>query len=789
MPVFLNPWALAGLTAIAIPLAIHLIRLRKREFEVPSLLLFTNFRKPSRKREIENVILMILRCLLIVCLVLLLARPVFRVRGESPSFRPEDSILVILFDNSVASAETFDGQRQFDSMKERLSEFLRTLPPDAKLILCGTVPGSTPSALMSPRNTLSLLESMESFFPVLPDYPGALQKIREILEKNADAFRTFALLFACPPLRESIRNLAAGAEEQGLSQNAWNALLPRTDSLPDPYLISAERIRDERNPGIRVFFTGDHTRLANAVLTVSEHGGKERNDRFSIPPEQIPDGKTEIPESRLSVDLRAPLVLGISSSSGKEGASGDRHALISPLAEYFLAPDDGGKKKTHTLILHDGSPESRSAVLLLHAALKNAETVATSSIGGKSAGEGEDGLGEGQRLLETFNYSSALSRMQTDSPDQIILPPVRSSNELLERLLEKAVSDGKTLMLFPQPGLPGFRVPGVEEKLQIRSLEPLRFGAPRKVELVQTPEIRREFFPLFSKGFSLASVEELIPFAEEKNDSILFRAGNKALLSRRPLPNGAELILWAVPFRNPPLTLVMNPLFPALLEKLLPAGQTLPDGQFQCTDLLSPADFLPLGKNGGFLTLHLPGGKSEKIRALPDSVEIPSFDLSQPGFYEFSSASEKNSASSPGKNSGKGKRGALETKTGVEERIIAVNCRRLPSNGAGREEIARILGLPSENEWIPSYRTLRSAPLPGAGAQAQTPEEAGRPPTVPAGEGEETSHGKDGKDGEMYFPVGFSALLLAAVLGAEMLFASMAGSSGGRKRRKEEWTA
>ncbi len=74
--------------------------------------------------------------------------------------------------------------------------------------------------------------------------------------------------------------------------------------------------------------------------------------------------------------------------------------------------------------------------------------------------------------------------------------------------------------------------------------------------------------------------------------------------------------------------------------------------------------------------------------------------------------------------------------------------------------------------------------LPGGKAEALPDADA---PAAAAAKGNDEI--KDEKDGNMHFPVGFMALLLASVLGAEMLFAAAAGKSGGGRKGKEEWTA
>ena len=65
---FLHPWALTGILAIGIPIAIHLIRERRKIAVVPSLLLFTNMKRITSRRKLENLFLLFLRLALSVVL-------------------------------------------------------------------------------------------------------------------------------------------------------------------------------------------------------------------------------------------------------------------------------------------------------------------------------------------------------------------------------------------------------------------------------------------------------------------------------------------------------------------------------------------------------------------------------------------------------------------------------------------------------------------------------------------------------------------------------------------------
>ena len=129
---FLHPWALAGVIAVAVPVAIHLIRERRRIAVVPSLLLFTNMRKITSRRKLEELILLILRCLAILLIVLLLAVPCLPREADASgaSGTAAGITLGILMDDTPLSEATIRGCRVFDKMKENALRRIRALSPD-----------------------------------------------------------------------------------------------------------------------------------------------------------------------------------------------------------------------------------------------------------------------------------------------------------------------------------------------------------------------------------------------------------------------------------------------------------------------------------------------------------------------------------------------------------------------------------------------------------------------------------------------------------------------------------
>src|ERR1041384_8454037 len=77
---FLAPLFFIGAAAIALPIIFHLIRRASREKQVFSSLLFLQPTPPrlTRKSRLENILLLILRCAVLLLLATAFARPLFK---------------------------------------------------------------------------------------------------------------------------------------------------------------------------------------------------------------------------------------------------------------------------------------------------------------------------------------------------------------------------------------------------------------------------------------------------------------------------------------------------------------------------------------------------------------------------------------------------------------------------------------------------------------------------------------------------------------------------------------
>jgi hypothetical protein len=105
---FLAPLFLAGALAVAAPILFHLIRRSVREKAIFSSLMFLTPSPPrtTRKRKLEHLWLLVLRCLILLALAAGFARPFFAKDVTPPDAAGARKQLVILIDTSASMRRT-----------------------------------------------------------------------------------------------------------------------------------------------------------------------------------------------------------------------------------------------------------------------------------------------------------------------------------------------------------------------------------------------------------------------------------------------------------------------------------------------------------------------------------------------------------------------------------------------------------------------------------------------------------------------------------------------------------
>lgn len=124
---FLNPLLLAGIGAVSAPIIIHW--LNRRQFIkvrwAAMRFLQTSVTQNRRRLQLEDLILLILRCLLIALVALALARPVTNLLVTSA---PPPQTVMIVLDHSMSMGTTEGAQSTFKQAVQWVDTYIANLP-------------------------------------------------------------------------------------------------------------------------------------------------------------------------------------------------------------------------------------------------------------------------------------------------------------------------------------------------------------------------------------------------------------------------------------------------------------------------------------------------------------------------------------------------------------------------------------------------------------------------------------------------------------------------------------
>src|SRR5690606_31937614 len=121
---------IAGLGAVAVPILIHLLsRQRKKPIEWAAMrFLLEAFRKQKRRLQLEQLILLAVRCLILALLGAALARPILNAAGVLSA--AGDRVVFLIIDDGLASGiEYADGETALQRQVEQAKAIINSLGP------------------------------------------------------------------------------------------------------------------------------------------------------------------------------------------------------------------------------------------------------------------------------------------------------------------------------------------------------------------------------------------------------------------------------------------------------------------------------------------------------------------------------------------------------------------------------------------------------------------------------------------------------------------------------------
>jgi hypothetical protein len=324
-------WTAAGL--VSVPILIHLFfRRRHRVVRWAAMhFLLAALKKQRRRIQVENLLLLILRCAVIALLGLALARPAISSAALNP-FGGIARSVVLVVDTSASMGAQHTGRNALDRARERAGKFLGQLPADAQVTLLVTrddLAGGTPRALIEkakPGDVRARLSTLSLAYG-----PNRLDEVFRLTARNLDRMSGRKLVVFVTDLqrRDWIENevrrdglyraLAAlqGAEEE--VERPPVTVLDVGQGDPPNVVVSEFTIRDGREA-----FAGE---LVGLGATLINYGPDEVQGTLTLFRASGDAGQWEKKEA---LDVLVPATRGVGNPQPHETAF---HEMLPPKSE------------------------------------------------------------------------------------------------------------------------------------------------------------------------------------------------------------------------------------------------------------------------------------------------------------------------------------------------------------------------------------------------------------------------------------------------------------------------
>lgn len=181
--------AAGGAAAVSVPIAIHLLsRFRRQPRQWAAMrFLIEAIRRQRRRIQLEQLLLLLVRCLILLLLGMALAGPLLGGIARGLGIDTTERLVCIVLDDGLSTTATnIDGRARFDVLKEQALKFMDGVRSSDRIMLWRS---GRPIELMYVEGTYDhdrVREDIERLKPRLgrSSLPEALEQINERLEKE-----------------------------------------------------------------------------------------------------------------------------------------------------------------------------------------------------------------------------------------------------------------------------------------------------------------------------------------------------------------------------------------------------------------------------------------------------------------------------------------------------------------------------------------------------------------------------------------------------------------------------
>ena len=362
---FLAPAALAGLAAISLPVIIHLLnKLRIREVRWAAMrFLQAAVKKNQRRVKMQDLLLLILRCLVLAVIVFAFARPTFEKIEKSTLVAGDPLTVMVLLDQSASMGASDGLETRFAAARLATLNFLEELPSGsaAGLLLVNdsyASPVSRPSRDLSlVRRSVELAKLTDRGTDFQPAIRAAVEALRNLTGRREvhlftdnqlsgwhalEAVREF--LKTAPDIKVVIATPGSGPADAGSTGNLAVTNLKLDTAIPvagQPIRVLAEITNTGETPanGVRLTLSvDDDPPSADAVISDLAPGGTRYIPLLvRLPGTGFHTLTATLPPDRLAFDNRRTLALEIAPASDVLVVESRRGPALWQGSGHFLA--------------------------------------------------------------------------------------------------------------------------------------------------------------------------------------------------------------------------------------------------------------------------------------------------------------------------------------------------------------------------------------------------------------------------------------------------------------------
>jgi hypothetical protein len=321
---FLAPIMLAGIAAIAVPIAIHLIgrrRARTVKFAALDFLLATK-RRTARRLRLRERLLLLCRALACAAVAFALAKPYASCERRGPEVARGPQAAVLVIDDSFASGVIVDGRPWLKAADDEARRILTQLGPEAEVAIVHTAEGADHPTELT-RDHIKLRDQLLALEPTArpADTTRALAAAAQLLASSSHSRKTVYLLSL----------LAKTGLRDEPTWGSGGPALVVDDLRPNPLPnFAVTSLRAESQPGAGTRALAFDAEVGNFSPPGSQPGTKPTTVELSlsIGDRVVAKGRLDVPAGeRRTKRFLATLPAGVRATDASVSLAGDALAI------------------------------------------------------------------------------------------------------------------------------------------------------------------------------------------------------------------------------------------------------------------------------------------------------------------------------------------------------------------------------------------------------------------------------------------------------------------------------